>query len=203
LGILFFGLLLLNTRNVVIQVVSEKYEVKRRDFERKRVHWFKKARIEQIKQRLSSRPQPMWRKFKANVLTKVLRPQGHYIPDRLMSVHSHLHFPTFGSHTEKARGKDVSGENAATQVVTEGVSREVDGKTCGGYKPVPQDTLPAHDLPPVNRVVASMERQPHERWMPQRGIAEYTDSSDITGSSNSNPELAFRNPFEVDSRANV
>ncbi|KAJ1918019.1 Potassium channel [Mycoemilia scoparia] len=71
-GILFFGLLLLNTRNVVIQIVTTKYHRKRRDFERKRLAWLKNIKIQQLRNRLSARPLPFWRKAAFDMFAKIL-----------------------------------------------------------------------------------------------------------------------------------
>ncbi|KAJ2160435.1 Potassium channel [Coemansia sp. RSA 552] len=56
LGILMFGLMLLNTRNVVIQITRHKFLTARRDFEAKRNRIEQELATQHVKRRLAARP---------------------------------------------------------------------------------------------------------------------------------------------------
>ncbi|KAJ1986912.1 Potassium channel [Coemansia sp. RSA 1358] len=56
IGILMFGLLLLNTRNVIIQITRSKFRSARREFEAKRKRIEQDVAVNQVKKRLAAQP---------------------------------------------------------------------------------------------------------------------------------------------------
>ncbi|KAJ2231954.1 Potassium channel [Coemansia sp. RSA 485] len=77
LGILMFGLMLLNTRNVVIQLTRKRFRLAKREFESKRRKLEKDVKLNQVKRRLAARPvQRTWKTTFTDFLGRVFLSKG-------------------------------------------------------------------------------------------------------------------------------
>ncbi|KAJ1890795.1 hypothetical protein LPJ66_007271, partial [Kickxella alabastrina] len=78
LGILLFGLMLLNTRDVVIQITRRKIRLAKRDFEAKRKKFEQDVALNQVKRRLAARlPQRTWKATLIDLKSRILFSRSH------------------------------------------------------------------------------------------------------------------------------
>ncbi|KAJ2804825.1 Potassium channel [Coemansia guatemalensis] len=72
LGILMFGLMLLNTRNVIVQLTRDKFRVAKRDLEEKRKKIEQEVTSERVRRRLAARPEHRgWKSIATDMLGRV------------------------------------------------------------------------------------------------------------------------------------
>ncbi|KAJ2614848.1 Potassium channel [Coemansia sp. RSA 1804] len=76
LGILMFGLMLLNTRNVIIQITRNKFRTAKREFQAKRKKLEEDVTANQVSRRLAARPvKPSWHSVVTDFLGRVFIPR--------------------------------------------------------------------------------------------------------------------------------
>ncbi|KAJ2080499.1 Potassium channel [Coemansia sp. RSA 988] len=72
LGILMFGLMLLNTRNVIVQITRSKFRVAKRDLKAKRQKIEQEVTSERVRRRLTARPEQRgWKSMATDMLGRV------------------------------------------------------------------------------------------------------------------------------------
>ncbi|KAJ1719394.1 Potassium channel [Coemansia erecta] len=80
LGILMFGLMLLNTRNVIIQLSRKKIRSAKRDFESRRRKLEQDVKVSQVKRRLAARPEHRtWKTAITDLLGRIFLSRGHRV----------------------------------------------------------------------------------------------------------------------------
>ncbi|KAJ2379842.1 Potassium channel, partial [Coemansia sp. RSA 2603] len=80
LGILMFGLMLLNTRNVIIQLSRKKIRSAKRDFESRRKKLEQDIKVNQVKRRLAARPtHRTWKTAVTDLLGRIFLSRGHRV----------------------------------------------------------------------------------------------------------------------------
>ncbi|KAJ2782032.1 Potassium channel [Coemansia interrupta] len=80
LGILMFGLMLLNTRNVIIQLTRKKIRSAKRDFEIRRKKLEQDVKVSQVKRRLAARPvHRTWKTAITDLLGRIFLSRGRRV----------------------------------------------------------------------------------------------------------------------------